>query len=798
MRQLGAILCGSAVLTFFGSATAEPIEPAIGHTLIAAGTLAEQVRMTERWWWGVEPGIESRGRVEDARMELDWATLELLEGVVVVRQPVADSPIRQVLFEGRGRVAFATPSPRESRHASHVLAADDLVIDFERALIDWIGPLELQTAAASGPELRAFDRARFVLTQRAHHGSAARLAAAAAHGEAEYRSALLEYQKRYLHISYDPLRMLEYTVALGSATFDKNTLENYDFCEVSAFHARAEYASGDAPRHPRPLSIDGISAAIETEVREDRSAVGSATLRLQAFRDGPRAIRLHLRPSLSVSAVTEKGGAPWGAHQAAVFESWHKYLPAQDDDLWIYPARHIAAGEEFEVQVDYQGDGIIEERAYGGNPRYHLYLDDKKMIDQGGAFFYVSARDNWYPRVGEWDDSMTFELVYRAPELWRVVASGVEQSREKKDGVETSRWSSAQPERIAGFNLGPMRGATVERERVSISAYHQSSKGMKGVAEDLQNAYQVYSHYFGAIERNQFNASHQPAGFSQSLPSLVYLDLFSIERSRSSRQADAVVLHEMAHQWFGHEIRPLTPADRWLSEGTAEYASWIALQVIDGEERRLLDQAKRARQLLLTPARHGHNMSECGPISFGTRLIWFNEHQDEGHYSPYAAIVYQKGAYVMHMLRMMLYDFSKSVPEGDARFVAMMCDFIERHRGGTVATEDFIGCVSRHFGEPMQWFFDQWVYGTEIPKVRFDHDVEKTDAGKFAVDLEVRMEKVADGFRLRVPFVMHFGKGQLYAGTIDAVAPKTRVTKIAPIKPKEVQINPWGACLVDD
>ena len=797
MRQFAAIWCVSTIQAC-AAAAADPIEPAIGHTLIASGSLAPEVRQTERWWWGLEPGIEVRGRVENARIELDWASFELLEGVVIVRQPAPDSPVRQVLFEGRGRVALESPSPTESRHARHVLDDDDLVIDFERALFDWGGPLELAPVAAPRTVVREFARARTVLTQRAHHGSAARLAAAAAHGETECRSALLEYKDRYLHISYDPLRALEYLVALGSATGDKDNLENYEFCAVSEFHARAEYASGKAPRHPRPLAIDGISATIDTEVREDRSVVGRATLRLQAFRDGLRAIRLHLRPSLEIVSVAEPGGAPWGAHQAAVFESWHDYMPAQDNDLWIYPARHIAAGDEFAVEIEYRGGGIIEERAYGGNPRYHLYLGDKKMIDQGGAFFYVSARDTWYPRVGKWDDPMTFEMVFRAPKLWRVVASGIEQSREQRDGVETSRWRTAAPERIAGFNLGPMRGAEVEREGVRITAYHQSSKGMKGVAEDLQNAYQVFSHYFGSIERKQFNASHQPAGFSQSLPNLVYLDLFSIERSRSSRLADAVVLHEMAHQWFGHEIRTVASADRWLSEGTAEYASWLALQVIDGEERRLLDHAKRARQLLLTPARHGHNMSKCGPISLGTRLIWFNEHRDEGNYSPYGAIVYQKGAYVMHMLRMMLYDFSKPVPEGDARFVAMMRDFLERHRGGAVATEDFIACVSRHFGEPMQWFFDQWVYGTEIPKVRFDHEIEKTDTGKFAVDFVVRMENVADGFRLRVPFVMHFGKGQLYAGTIDAVAPKTRVTKIAPIKPKEVQMNPWSACLADD
>ncbi len=347
MRRFGVTCCAAlAISAWSGSSVKASTEAAVGYTLNAENSLSESVEATERWWWGLEQGVERRGKVSNARIELDWATIELLDGIVVERRPAADSEIRQVLFEGHGRVTLDAPSKIELRHAGHVLDARDLAIEFERALFDQLEPIELDLIEAPGGEVSGMDRCRAVLTQRAHHGSAAALAAAAAHGERESQSALFEFSERYLHISYDPLSTLEYVVALGSAARDKNNIENYDFCEISGFHGRGEYEGDGTPRHPRSLVVDGLSATVETEVREDRTVAGRATLRLQSFREGLRAFQLNLSPTLKVHSVTERGGAAWGAHQAAIFEAWHKYLPGQDDRLWIYPARHIAAGDE--------------------------------------------------------------------------------------------------------------------------------------------------------------------------------------------------------------------------------------------------------------------------------------------------------------------------------------------------------------------------------------------------------------------------------------------------------------------
>ncbi len=349
------------------------------------------------------------------------------------------------------------------------------------------------------------------------------------------------------------------------------------------------------------------------------------------------------------------------------------------------------------------------------------------------------------------------------------------------------------PNLAHGFNIGPYEGKTIEDDGLVISAYAYRDRGMKAVATDLMNAYRTYSHYFGDIQRSKFNAVMQAAWFNQSFPNLIYLDPATTYVSSSSKQANEIVLHEMAHQWFGHEISPAGPADTWLSEGFAEYASWLAVQMLDGDSERIEDIAHRARMVLSVPSSKLSNLSEAGPVSLGPRLHWINGHRDSRN--AYQGIVYSKGAYTLHMLRMMLYDFTRPVPAGDAGFIAMMKSFVDENRGQRLSTEDFRRHVERHLGMDMQWFFDQWIHGTTLPKVKFENKVKKRDDGKYDVILRARIEEAPDGFRLIVPYVLEF-EGGVFSGLLDARTGENEVIKVAPAKPKKVKIDPWKASLI--
>jgi aminopeptidase N len=107
---------------------------------------------------------------------------------------------------------------------------------------------------------------------------------------------------------------------------------------------------------------------------------------------------------------------------------------------------------------------------------------------------------------------------------------------------------------------------------------------------------------------------------------------------------------------------------------------------------------------------------------------------------------------------MMMYDKET----GDARFQKMMKDFIQTHFNKDISTEDFKAVVEKHITKDMDlagngsmdWFFNEWVYGTEMPSYRFDYQVSNgTLSGK------ITQSGVSDNFGMLVPLYADFGKG---------------------------------------
>jgi hypothetical protein len=152
---------------------------------------------------------------------------------------------------------------------------------------------------------------------------------------------------------------------------------------------------------------------------------------------------------------------------------------------------------------------------------------------------------------------------------------------------------------------------------------------------------------------------------------------------------DTVGFHEFAHQWWGHLVGIASYRDTWLEEGFAEFSAALALQHTQGWGAYEKHWREARRELFATnlPGSQIANI-DAGPIVEGERLATRK--------SPYAyqVLIYSKGAYVLHMLRMMMWDFASPVP--DARFIAMMKDYASSFAGKSATTADFQKVVERH------------------------------------------------------------------------------------------------------
>jgi aminopeptidase N len=217
--------------------------------------------------------------------------------------------------------------------------------------------------------------------------------------------------------------------------------------------------------------------------------------------------------------------------------------------------------------------------------------------------------------------------------------------------------------------------------------------------------------------------------------------------------------HEVAHQWWGHAVGWNSYHDQWMSEGFAEFSTSLYVQYVRKDMTKFIDYWDEQRKLIVesTEATKGRKPYTVGPVTQGYRL-------NNGKTGDVARrMIYPKGAYILHMIRMMMFDHKGG---GDARFRQMMSDFVKTHFNKDISTEDFKGIVEKHMSPQMDlekngrmdWFFNQWVYGTEIPAYRLDYKFG-SDGGKPTMTARITQSGVADNFRMAIPIYADFGKG---------------------------------------
>jgi hypothetical protein len=142
------------------------------------------------------------------------------------------------------------------------------------------------------------------------------------------------------------------------------------------------------------------------------------------------------------------------------------------------------------------------------------------------------------------------------------------------------------------------------------------------------------------------------------------------------------------------------------------------------------------------------------------------------------------------MLRMMMYDHGKT---GDARFKAMMQDFVKTNYNKPVSTNDFKLAVERNItpemdidkNKKMDWYFDQWIYGTEMPSYKFEYQIQGN-----SLTGTITQSNVSKNFVMIVPIYADFGNGWQFLANVTLAGNDTLdIGKInLPKTPKKVAI----------
>ena len=129
--------------------------------------------------------------------------------------------------------------------------------------------------------------------------------------------------------------------------------------------------------------------------------------------------------------------------------------------------------------------------------------------------------------------------------------------------------------------------------------------------------------------------------------------------------------------------------------------------------------------------------------------------------------------------------------------IDMMKDFVKTYYGKTASTEDFKGIVDKHFVEDMSWFFEQWVYGTDIPKYIHSYSVDKVD-NTYQVIMKVKQKNVSPDFKMTVPVVVVFVDDSYSVFRIMVDKPNNEIKlPLVGKEVKEVVFNPFRSVLCE-
>ena len=541
---------------------------------------------------------------------------------------------------------------------------------------------------------------------------------------------------------------------------------------------------------------------IETVIAKNDHLQSVATITFEPLVPGERVLKFGLLPNLRVTRVTDQTG------QELHFIQENR---KEDGSFYVVLDEAPAMGREHSISVEYVGD--------------------KVLVNAGNGSYYVNARESWYPNLNGFGEKALYDLTFKVPPSNMVISVGKLEGQTTEAGFAVSHWVTPVPVAVAGFNYGQYKKIdypdTITHYNISgyyltelpdsLKPYENSAflgamspTAMTKYALDQTRAQmQVCTIFFGKAPYDNVYITEQPNfNFGQSWPSLVYLPisayidstqrwmLFGRINTKFNGFVQEVTPHEVAHQWFGHGVGWASYHDLWLSEGFAEFSAGLFLQQAVGKkwEKDYIDFWERQRVRILEKNNFGVSPNDAGPLWLGLRLNSPRSAQ------AYQGDTYSKGAYVLLMLRSLMYADHGPADNRDQAFIDMMHDFMESHHDSPASTESFKAIAEKHMTKQMDlqqngrldWFFNEWVYGTQVPRYSFKYELQPADGGKVKVHAELTQSEVDDHFAMFVPVFADFGNGMVRLGQMGIIGNSTRaVDFILDRQPKKAALNSY-------
>lgn len=422
--------------------------------------------------------------------------------------------------------------------------------------------------------------------------------------------------------------------------------------------------------------------------------------------------------------------------------------------LFVDLPRPLAEDEPFTIVVAYAGHPQLV------SSRYIPFLEGG-MHFVGGMAFAASEPDGaraWFPCNDHPRDKALFRYEITVPRDYVVAANGQPESPVEGETTTTFVWEhdSLMATYLATVAVGRYH-VIKETAPNGIPLRHYVSAELEPAARELLtrtgDMMAFLEQYFGPYPFESYGHVVVPmSGTSLETQTMTLIDAGVVASG-----LEHIVVHELAHQWFGDSVSPASWADIWLNEGFAVYASWLWDEATSPQ--RLADQLDATEE-----SAWWDDPGEPLADPSAGNLFGFNS--------------YNKGAWVLRMLRGQV---------GDKAFFDALRTYHERFKGGVASTAGFQAVVEEVAGQDLDWFFDQWVYGQHIPHLT----VNWQQGADSVYTLYVQVcQNQADFFVLDLPLVA-VGNGAQHIGqTLKVDEVEEQLALAASFAVTKVQADP--------
>jgi len=431
-------------------------------------------------------------------------------------------------------------------------------------------------------------------------------------------------------------------------------------------------------RYPKNPDIDALNYTFRLTLSDETNAiVGEATIDIRFLAAGIERVRLDL--------VGERpDGTGMGVREVESAEGPLAFTH-RDDALVISLEAPAVAGERIRISVRY--DGV---------PATGLIIGDNKHGDR--TFFSDNWPDkarNWLPTIDHPYDKATSEMLVTAPAHYQVISNGLLiEETDLPGGMRFSHWKQSVPIATWLYALGVARFAveTVDHYNgvpIQTWVYAQDrDAGFYDFAVPTRQAMEFYGDWVGPYSYEKLaNVQSNSVGGGMEAATAIFYGDGSVTGERSVRWRD-VIIHEVAHQWFGNAVTESDWDDVWLSEGFATYFTSLFIEHQYGHDEfieRLKTSRDRVRDFMVENPDYRivhDNLSDMSQVTTGGGT-------------------YQKGGWTLHMLRGVV---------GEDAFWGGIQAYYREFRDRNATTADFRRVMEEASGVDLEEFFGQWLY----------------------------------------------------------------------------------------